>query len=74
MNTAASRIASRWITFEDAKEALQLGDDSLRRLLLAGDIYGKKIGKEWRVDLLTIEAFLESDRAAAKVALAKLRK
>lgn len=74
MSSAAARIASRWITFEDAKEALQLGDDSLRRLLLAGDIYGKKVGKEWRIDIETIEALLESDRAAARIALSKLRK
>jgi len=55
-------------------EALQLKDEAVRRLILSGAIYGKKVGKEWRVDLETVEAFLESDRSAAKVALSKFRK
>jgi hypothetical protein len=76
MNPAAriARIAFRWVSFEDAKTALQCGDDILRRLLHTRVIYGKKVGKEWRVDLDSIEEFLDSDRSKAKVALAGLRK
>ena len=77
MITAAARIASiaaRWITIEKAGEALQMKPEAVRRLILSGDIYGKKVGKEWRIDIETIEALLESGRAAAKVALSKLRK
>jgi excisionase family DNA binding protein len=74
MNPAVARIAARWFTFEEAKAALKVGDDVLRRLLLAGEIYGKKVGKEWRVDLESIEEFLDSGRSKAKVALARLRK
>jgi hypothetical protein len=76
MNPAAriARIAFRWVSFEDAKTALQCGDDVLRRMLTSGDIYGKKVGKEWRVDLDSIEGFLDSGRSKAKVALAKFRK
>jgi excisionase family DNA binding protein len=71
---AAAAIASRWITFEDAMEALQIKDDALRRLLKAGHVYGKKIGKEWRIDLQSIEAYLESDRTRLKLAMGKFRK
>jgi hypothetical protein len=77
MSTVAARVASiaaRWITIEKAGEALQMKPEAVRRLILAGDIYGKKVGKEWRIDINTIEELLESDRAAAKVALHKLRK
>jgi excisionase family DNA binding protein len=77
LNSAAARIASiaaRWITIEKAGEALQMKPETVRRLILAGDIYGKKVGKEWRIDIETIEALLESDRAAARIALSKLRK
>ena len=77
MNSAAARIASiaaRWITIEKAGEALQMKPEAVRRLILAGDIYGVKVGKEWRIDIETVEALLESKRAAAKVALSKFRK
>lgn len=77
MTSAAARIASiaaRWITIEKAGEALQMKPETVRRLILSGDIYGVKIGKEWRVDLETIEARLESKRAAAKVAFSNLKK
>jgi excisionase family DNA binding protein len=74
MNSAAARICARWVTIEVVMEALQLKDEAVRRLILSGAIYGKKVGKEWRVDLETVEAFLESDRSAAKVALSKFRK
>lgn len=74
MTPAVARIADRWLTLEEAGAALKLKDEAVRRLILSGSIYGKKIGKEWRVDLHTIEAYLESDRAVLKVALAKFRK
>lgn len=77
MSSAAARVASiaaRWITIEKAGEALSMKSETVRRLILSGEIYGVKIGKEWRVDLESIEALLESRRAAAKVALSKLRK
>jgi excisionase family DNA binding protein len=77
MTSAAARIASiaaRWITIEKAGEALQMKDEAVRRLILAGDIYGVKVGKEWRIDIETIETLLESKRAAAKVAFSNLKK
>jgi len=74
MNPTASRIASRWVTIKVVMEALQLKDEAVRRLILSGEIYGKKVGKEWRIDLESIEEFLDSGRSKAKVALARLRK
>jgi excisionase family DNA binding protein len=77
MSTAAARVASiaaRWITIEEAGKALTMKPEAVRRLILAGDIYGVKVGKEWRIDINTIEALLESKRAAAKVAFSNLKK
>ena len=77
MTSATARIASiaaRWITIDKAGEALQMKPEAVRRLILAGDIYGVKVGKEWRIDINTIEALLESKRAAAKVAFSNLKK
>jgi excisionase family DNA binding protein len=74
MTSAAEQIASKWFTIEEAGIALKLKTDAVRRLILSGDIYGVKIGKEWRVELASIEALFERRRAAAKVALSKLRK
>lgn len=77
MTPAAERvaaIAARWITIEKAGEALTMKPEAVRRLILAGDIYGVKVGKEWRVDLETIERLLESKRAAGKVAFSHLKK
>ncbi|MBE0568942.1 MAG: helix-turn-helix domain-containing protein [Deltaproteobacteria bacterium] len=74
MTPAVSRIADRWLTLEEAGAALKLKDEAVIRLIRKGDIYGVKVGKEWRVDLLSIESLLESKRSAARVALAKLKK
>jgi excisionase family DNA binding protein len=74
MTATAARIASRWLTFEEAKTALKMGDDKVRKLLAQGDIYGKKIGKEWRVDAESITALLNTDRDQIRVAVSRLRK
>lgn len=74
MSPAAARIASRWLTFEEAKVALKCGDDVLRRLLISRSIYGRKIGKEWRVDAESIVAYLNAPRDRARVAFEKFRK
>lgn len=77
MTPAAERIAAiaaRWITIEEAGKALTMKPEAVRRLILSGEIYGVKVGKEWRVDINTIDTLLESKRSAAKVALSNLKK
>lgn len=74
MNATAANIASRWLTFEEAKAALKMKDDTVRKLLARGDIYGKKIGKEWRIDAESITALLDADRRQIRVAVRRLRK
>jgi hypothetical protein len=74
MSSSAVRIASRWLTFEETKAALKMGDDKVRNLLARGEIYGKKIGKEWRVDADSINALMNSDRDQIRVAVRRLRK
>lgn len=67
MTPAAERvaaIAARWITIEKAGEALTMKPEAVRQLILAGEIYGVKVGKEWRVDRKTVEAFLESSHTS----------
>ncbi len=73
MNPAVARIAERWLTLEEAGDALKLKDEAVIRLIRKGDIYGVKVGKEWRIDRDSIEALLESKRSAAKVLLARFK-
>jgi excisionase family DNA binding protein len=43
-----------WATLDEAAAILRMSRPTVIRLVLAGEISGRKIGKKWRIDRRTI--------------------
>ncbi len=49
------------LTLEEAAKFLQLHQDTVTRLALAGEIPGRKIGWKWRFSKAALERYLYGD-------------
>jgi excisionase family DNA binding protein len=62
----ADMAEDEYLTAEQVAEKLQLHVRTVRRLLVDGELPGKKIGaKEWRVSAAVLKAYIEGDQASA---------
>ena len=58
-----------WLTTSQAAEYLGIDGGTLRRLVMAGDLPAYRIGRNTRIKLAEIEAFVESCRVVPGAAL-----
>ena len=54
--------AERLYTLKEASEALGISPLTLRKWIIAGQIVGAKIGKQWRVTETDLQSFIEKSR------------
>jgi excisionase family DNA binding protein len=55
-----------YLTADQVAEKLQLHARTVRRLLVSGELPGKKIGKEWRVSAVALRAYIEGGEKPTK--------
>ena len=54
--------AERLYTLKEASEALGISPLTLRKWIIAGQIVGTKIGKQWRITETDLQNFIEKNR------------
>ena len=54
--------AERLYTLKEASEALGISPLTLRKWIIAGQIVGTKIGKQWRVTETDLQDFINKNR------------
>ena len=54
--------AERLYTLKEASEALGISPLTLRKWIIAGQIVGTKIGKQWRVTEQDLQDFINKNR------------
>lgn len=53
------------LTVEKAAQFLDINEKTLRKLLKAGDIKGKKVGEQWRILKADVLAFIGAEEVPA---------
>jgi excisionase family DNA binding protein len=54
--------AERLYTLKEASEALGISPLTLRKWIIAGQIVGTKIGKQWRITETDLQDFINKNR------------
>ena len=54
--------AERLYTLKEASEALGISPLTLRKWIIAGQIVGTKIGKQWRITETDLQDFISKNR------------
>ena len=54
--------AEKLLTLKEASEALGISPLTLRKWIIAGQIVGTKIGKQWRVTEQDLQDFINKNR------------
>jgi excisionase family DNA binding protein len=58
--------APRLLTRQQAAELLQLSISTISRLLKSGELVAHRLGRQWRIPVESVEAFLNQNIEGAK--------
>ena len=65
-------IMPRWFSLSTACFYAGLGEKTLLRLIMSGDIYGTRPGGKWIIDRLSIDEYFLRDEKQVKKVLAQI--